>query len=94
MIDSDLLHGLGYEDLRSAGKESIALEIMGAIGACRERIEALEAGCESFEELERRYHAEGKEDFDLDDRCLAWRAAREQLDYWRKQLKKLRVDVA
>jgi hypothetical protein len=94
MVDNELLHRLGYDDLRSAGRDLIALEIMGAIGACSEKIEKLKAEYGSFQDLEQQYHAEGKEDFDLDDHYLAWRAAREQLGYWQEQLQKLEADAA
>jgi len=94
MIDKELLHRLGYDDLQSAGRELVTLEIMGAISACCERIDKLKARHGSFEELEQQYHVEGKEDFDLDDHYLAWRAAREQLSYWRDQLQKLEADAA
>jgi hypothetical protein len=94
MIDRELLHRLGYDDLPSAGRELIALEIMGAISACHERIEGLKVRYGSFDELERKYHAEGMEDFELDDHYLAWRAVREQLGYWQEQLQKLEADAA
>jgi len=94
MVDNELLHRLGYDDLQSAGKDLIALEIMGAISACSERIERLKAEYGSFRDLERKYYTEGKEDFDLDDHYLAWRAAQEQLDYWQDQLRKIEANAA
>ena len=94
MVDDELLHRLGYDDLRSAGRDLIVLEIMGAISACSERIRKFKAEYGSFQDLERQYRAEGTEDFKLDDHYLAWRAAREQLNYWQEQLQKLEADAA
>lgn len=94
MIDSDALRRLGYDDLQSAGRELIALEIMGEISACYERIDELKARYGSFERFEQRYNAAGEEDFHLDDHYLAWRAVQEQLGYWQEQLHKLEADAA
>jgi hypothetical protein len=94
MVDNELLHRLGYDDLQSAGKDLIALEIMAAVSACKERMEKLKTKCGNLQDLERQYHAEGKEDFDLDDQYLEWRAAQEQLAYWREQLQKIEADAA
>lgn len=94
MVDNELLHRLGYDDLQSAGRDLIALEIMGAISVCSEKIAKLKAEYGSFQDLERQYHAVGDEDFDLDDHYLEWRAAQEQLGYWQEQLHKLEGDAA
>lgn len=94
MIDNELVHRFGYDDLQSAGRELITLEIMGEVSACRERIEELKARYGSFDKLEEGYNAKGEEDFDRDDHYLAWRAAREQLIYWQEQLRKLKADAA
>ena len=89
MIDKELLHKLGYNDLEAAGVDLIVLEIMGAISACREIIERFEIMYGSFEVLEQQYNVEGEENFEADDHHLEWRAAREQMEYWQEQLERL-----
>ena len=94
MIEKQLLYKLGYDDLEAAGTDLVALEIMGAISACREVIEKFTTVYGSFDALEQQYKLEGEENFEADDHYLEWRAAREQMEYWQQQLDQLKSHAA
>ena len=91
-IDSELLSSLHYGSLEEAGREMICLQAESKVNEYRSEVERFEAKYGgSVEQVQERANArEHEEDFEEEDDLMAWRFARENLQYWRNKLRDIK----
>ncbi|MBS3764001.1 MAG: hypothetical protein KGZ25_11945 [Planctomycetes bacterium] len=91
-VDNEVLSTLHYSSLEDAGREMVYLQAESKVSEYRAEVERFRKKYgASFDKLKRTIEEQtGEEDFELEDDLLAWRFARDSLEYWQTKLKELK----